>query len=213
VDAPRDRDGRIIRPALLRALESELRILWTDLKAQLPPAEDAQIGQHSDAGRSFWSAMRILWQQTATFEVARGVEGTSGETVAARSSLVGRVRTAAKEYISGRITPGKREKWREVQRSFCAWWRPCIWPDGQLYVALAMRFELCRQINVELPGVRDQVSLTNLGEQFGVLAKSPPVPVLLSGGKSRLAVLSLELTQDLLEQPPEEMEVMDSVTE
>jgi hypothetical protein len=146
-----------------------------------------------------------LWTATRTFEVAKTVEGTSGEAIASRASLVSRSKSAAREFLNGRLKPQKRERWIEVQRAFSAWWRPhlAINGDGEekAIILLAMRWELVGQIGIELPGVTDQTSLTTLGTRFGVLERESPVPAILSGGARRLAVLALELTTELLEEP------------
>jgi hypothetical protein len=45
-----------------------------------------------------------------------------------------------------------------------------------------------------------------LGEKFGVIDPKPPVPTALSGGGNRrLAVLSADLTAELLEVPAEDL--------
>src|SRR5262249_52060114 len=85
-------------------------------------------------------------------------------------------------------------------------WRPCVSPDGECCILLAMRWELVGQIGQELPGVTDQASLTNLGTRFGVLERDPSVTTKLSGGQKRLAVLSLELTHEMIEDPADNSE-------
>jgi hypothetical protein len=196
-DAPRDATGGVVRFDLVRAIRSELEVVWSDLSGTLPRAADTDLGADTEAARRFREAMIRLWTRTQTFEVTRAEQGD----VAARASLISRVRTAYKPYVAAQQNPRGREQWREVQRAFSAWWRPRVTNGGELRVLLAMRWELVGQIGVELPGVTDQASLTRLGERFEVLDPSPGVASTLSGGKARLAVLSPDLTDALMENP------------
>jgi hypothetical protein len=200
-DAPADASGNISRLALARAIRVELEAAWGDLIEQLPAAPAAALGKNTAAGRKFWEAMVRLWTATRTFEVTKGTESTSVESVVARASLISRVRTQARDYLDGTVTARAREKWRETQRAFACWWRPCVRSDGELTLALAMRWELTGQIGLELPGVSDQLSLSELGVRFGVVDPHPPVTTMLSGGTQRLVVLSAELTAELLAVP------------
>jgi putative DNA primase/helicase len=203
VDAPVDANGNGNRGALLRAVKVELEILWTDLCRELP--EQTAAAADSAAGRKFRQALTRLWAATRTFEVSKAAENANGE-VASRASLIGRTKTQAKDYLDGGVAPAAREKWRPVQKHFDAWWRPYTDSKGEVRIALAMRWTLADQIGVELPGVTDQASLTTLGVRFGVLERDPPVPAMLSGGVTRLAVLSLSLTDDLLAEPLDDEE-------
>jgi hypothetical protein len=197
-DVPRDSSGNAIRPDLVRAVQGELAILWSDLCCRLPLATGAELGADTEAGRRFREAMTLLWTRTATFEVTKTAEGDR----AARASLVSRVRTAFAPYRSAQQNPGGREPWREVQGAFSAWWRPSL-RDGELVALLALRWELVGQIGQELPGVTDQASLTRLGTRYGVLDPEPGVGTVLSGGTTRLAVLAPSFAQELLENPAE----------
>jgi len=211
VNAPLNQSGNINRTTLLRAVRSEIEVVWSDLMERLPWMQNTELKQDTAAGKKFREAMVRLWTATRTFEVSRSIEGTSGEAVAARASLLSRAKTQAKEYLSGRVTPGTRERWREVQKAFSAWWRPYV-NEGELTILLAMRWELVGQIGIELPGVSDQASLTALGTQFGVLETAPPVTAMLSGGAKRLAELSLTLVGEMLEDPTTEDQEEGSVT-
>jgi putative DNA primase/helicase len=202
-DAPRDDNGIVNRLALHRAIETERKILWSDLQGELEPAAKAKLGENTAAGRRFREAMVKLWTKTMTFEVAKTLEGTSGEKVAARASLISRVQTQAEQFLNGLRKPTPREcRWTPIQKAFAGWWRPYVREDGAVVIYLAMRDRLCAQVGVDLPGVTDQTSLTYLGEQFGVLDAALPdaVKTRLTGGV-RLAVLSLELTIELLDDP------------
>ena len=212
-DAPRDAGDVVNRPLLLRSIKGELEVLWADLLHSLPAAAGADLGRDSAAGRKFREAMVRLWARTVTFEVQKTVEGTGGEAVAARASLVSRVRSKFKAFKDGRVTPEPRERWREVQTAFSAWWRPWIDGNGEVVPLLAMRWELVCQIGIELPGVSDQASLTALGERYGVTDPSPPVATVVSGGKQRLAVMTPAFAAELMENPVEIEDQDDSVTQ
>ena len=150
----------------------------------LPPLADADMGRDSAAGRVFWEAMVRLWTATRTFEVAKAVAGTAGETTAARASLISRVRSQAKDYLAGSTSPRAREAWRPIQQAFDGWWRPDTTPgDGEIGVLLAIRWRLTGQVGVELPGVTDQASLTALGVRFGCIDPNPAVTGILSGAQ------------------------------
>jgi hypothetical protein len=167
--------------------------------------------RETTAAHRFRTAMLLLWQQTATFQRHTVIKDASEEAVAARASLASRVRTDAKDYLpDGQVCAQPREKWREVQRAFSAWWRPWTDENGERHVLLAMRCDLCNQIGVALPGVTDQASLTKLATRYGLAGEFPGVPDRLSGGPARLLILSLELTRDvlavLLDDPPDDEE-------
>jgi hypothetical protein len=200
-DVPVDDSGATTRPRLLKSVKAELEVLWADLQDRLPTTTGADLGKDTAAGQRFREAMVRLWTKTQTFEVAKATDEGGRDTVAARASLVSRVRTAARDYLGGKVGPGAREKWREVQKAFSSWWRPCLWSDGGFGVRLAMRWELVGQVGVELPGVKNQPTLKTVGERFGVIDASPNVSQALSGGAARLAVLSEALTRELLEDP------------
>src|SRR5262249_4722579 len=161
-------------------------VLWSDLQSTLRPIAEADLGAETAAGRRFWESMVRLWTSTVTFEVAKTTEGTGSETTAARSSLISRVRTQAREDLTQTGSPTRREKWREVQKAFGAWWRPVYAEDdGEATIALAMHWTLTGQVRVELPGVSDQHSLNVLGERSGALDLAPKFAAVSSSGKFR----------------------------
>jgi hypothetical protein len=205
VDAPRDQDGAIKLTALLREIEAEMRVLWCDLLERVSRAEGARLGQVTEAARRFRAAMMALWTAPRTFEVVTTVGGTSGE-VASRASLASQVRTQARPILEGPAGLERRERWREVQRAYAAWWRRGTGPDGEVRIYLAMRAELGGQVGVDLPGVVDQGSLTAIGERLGVIDPAPGVSARLSGGSGgrHLAVLIWDLTRELLAAPLED---------
>jgi hypothetical protein len=207
-DAPRDEKGVLNRAGLIRLVQLEMGVLWAHLIGTLPPAEHVELGKNTEAGKKFREAMVALWTRTQTFEVVKDREAANGEIIA-RSSLVSRVHTRAKDYLADPplVYPAPREKWRRIQHAFDAWWRPWADKEGQIHILLAMRASLAGQTCVDLPGVSDQVSLTRLGGQFGVTQSPPPgVGDVFNRGKMRLAVLALDLAEELLSQPMDDDE-------
>jgi hypothetical protein len=216
-DAPRNQHGEPLRHEVLRTVKAELEVLWADLAERLPMAAEADLGQATAAGRDFRGAMARLWSALCTGEqIKKTGRGTDPlEEMLVRASLLQKVRKSAEPYLKGQVAAGRREKWRTVQPSLMAWWRPGTTREGEVTIWLGMRWQLASQTRVELPGVKDQGSLNELGEKFGVLDPDPPVSRKLTGGTDRLAVLSVEFTQGLLGEPDDGPEVSfgDSVTE
>ncbi len=199
-DAPKDASGRPLRSDLIRLIQLELSVLWSDLLSTLPAEADADLTENTEKGRAFHQAVVHLWKVPVTWEKQQTATGDS----ATRASLVSRVISKQKQADAEQIG---RSKWNHVHSACDAWWRRWVDPEGESLPLLAMRWTLGRQVGIELPGVRDEESLTRLGMQFGVLQKPPPgVPSRLSGGTHRLAVLSLDLCRELLEMPCEDAE-------
>jgi hypothetical protein len=211
-DCPRDeKTGDVNRHSLIKAVKIELEVVWSDLMQELPRLVDAQdLNPDSEAAGKFHEAIVKLWTATRTFQVSKTVEGTSGESIAARASLVSRVRKQAESYLTAKVRPTKREKWRPAQEAFHAYWRPYESPDGEILILLAMRWDLTEQIGIDLPGVASQTHLTALGTRFGMIDPYPPATASLSGGKGRLAVLSKSLATELLEVPEESDDLGDA---
>jgi hypothetical protein len=199
INAPQG-DRGANRPALLKAIRAELEVLWSDELERLPDAPGVSLNAETAAARRFRESMVRLWTATRTWEVVKAAGGGAGGEVAPRTSLVGRVRSQA----AARPPAGKgagRPRWREIRHALAAWWRPCVRHGGGPGLLLGMRWELVGQVGVELPGVTDQPSLTELGRRYGVLDPSPPAPPVLSGGTDRIAVLTPDLTRELLDDP------------
>lgn len=198
VDAPRDEQGGVNRPALLRAIQGELGVLWADLLTSLPREADVDLGRDTERGRQFRQAMIRLWKTPLTWEK----QSTASGDTATRASLASRVLSQF-----ARPRTGNRIAWESVHPACDAWWRPHDVGAGELHPLLALRWTLPGQVGIDLPGVRDEESLTRLGKKFGVIADPPEgVSSRLSGGKHRLAVLTLELCEELLETPNEDPE-------
>ena len=200
IDAPRAASGLLNRHALLYAVKGELEVVWSTLVTTLPNApmkKNGQNGQDTTAARRFREAMIRLWTMPVTWEVVKGETVADGVNV--KSSLISRVRSqrgAAKQSL--------RLRWVPIHPALNAWWRPRRKDDGEEIVYLAMHSNLCSQVKVELPDVRNQGDLTELGKHFGVLEDPPPgVPTKPTGGVTRLVVLSLAVTEELLENPAE----------
>jgi hypothetical protein len=204
VDAPTLPNGGTDRHGLLRSVQRELEICWSNLMLELPPERDVDLAEDTAAGRKFKELFIRLW--TAARLLERSKDG-DGNDVASSANLVSRVRTAARDHRRGVAGPGGKETCRRIHGGYHAWWRPGVTRDGEDFIALAMRHTLSGmgQIPVELPGVSDQASLTRLGVQYGVIDPDPPVSGFLAGGRERLAVLMPRLGMDLLEEPTEEL--------
>jgi putative DNA primase/helicase len=199
-DAPKDVSGEAVRPDLIRLVQVELGVLWADLLSTLPPAADVDLGKDTARGRAFRQAVIRLWKTPGTWERQQ----TPGGDTASKASLASRV---ISQKIRGVAEHPGRDRWQAVHPACDAWWRNWLTPEGELVTLLAMRWTLGSQVGIEMPGVKDEETLTRLGMQFGVLQKPPPgVPSRLSGGKHRLAVLSLDVAQELLEMPSEDPE-------
>jgi len=200
-DAPFSDDGKVDRPSLKRAIQVELEIWWADTIEILPRCDETTLKADSAAGQAWRAAMIRLWTSCKTWDVLRaGADGAHGET-ASRASLISRAQHQAKMYLDGTIKPQARETWRAILPAVSAWWRPSVLRDGEIAILLAMRHDVCGQVGVELPEVTNQDNLTRIGERFGCLDSKPPAPTRLSGGKTRLAVLSRDLTDELLAVP------------
>jgi hypothetical protein len=206
VDAPR-RDGLINRASLIHAVEMELRVVWAGLTDGLPAEAEATLGPQSKAARRWRQHLFLVLTTPQTFEVARSVEGTSGEQVSSRASLITRIQTQARAYLKGEPVPRANPGWQQAHRAFPAWWarRPPSAGKGPPIV-IALRWDLghhCQHAKLPLPGVSDMESLHEVGTRYGVLDSSPPVAAELSGGRRKLAVLAADVTEELLETPQE----------
>jgi hypothetical protein len=196
-DAPRDGNGRANRADLVRVVQIELGIVWADLLSTLPLAAAVDLGRETERGRQFGHAMIRLWKTPQTWEK----QATATSDTATKASLASRVATKFQKRGQDRI------KWEAVHPACDAWWRPHVFPGGELRPLLGMRWTLPGQVGIALPGVTDEDSLTRLGKRFGILGDPPEgVPSRLSGGKNRLAVLTTDFCEELLETPSEDAE-------
>jgi hypothetical protein len=208
VDLPRDGTGGLSRQNLVRAVQTELGVLWSDLKAKLPAPADGGPGAETEAGRRVRQQLITLWTKPHMFEVQQAAD--SGREIACRASLASRARRQARPYAEGTCPAEGRERWRPVHEAYAAWWRPYVSKEGEVGVALAMRFELTTQLGVAVSGATDQASLGRLGERLGCLASdawldAEKIPARLTGG-GRLAVLSPSLVDELFARPAEREE-------
>ena len=132
------------------------------------------------------------------------------EDASRRASLIRRVKTASAEHARRPATPGNRVGWQRAHPAFDAWRRPNTNTEsGEYRILLAMRYELCGQVGLELPEVDDQTNLTSVGKMFGAIMDDPPVSDRLSKGETRLAVLTYALSDDLLAEGESEVELFD----
>jgi hypothetical protein len=198
-DAPPGKDATARLKATISAVKAALGVLWAHLMDSLPVRTGADLGETSADARRFRELLIRLWTATETFEVTKTISGTSGEATAARTSLIGRVRSQARPYLKATLPVPTRPAWRPAQKDWSAWWRPYLHPgDDRPRILLAMHWTLVGQMKREWPGVTDETSLRGLGVRYGCIDPSPPVTGILSGGAKRLAVLSLSVTEELL---------------
>jgi hypothetical protein len=206
VDVPRIAPGaEPPRGALLEAVVCELKILWPDILAATPwPAAAGLSPETAEAAaQKFREALVRIWNAPRVHERVKNKE--DGDIMVFDASLISRVkdlsRDSAKIYEENKGHP----PWTMIHRPFRAWWRPGEGAGGEIVPRLGMRFELGLQMSVALPGVSNQPSLNTIGEAFGLLDPDPKgVPRVTSGGKQRLAVLALDLSQDMLDDPASE---------
>ncbi len=193
-DAPR------LRPALLDAVRCELQVLWPDLMATLPRAHAAALTPETAqaAAAAFREALGRVWNAPCTNE---RIVPDQGPPIVIGGSLVTRVRDLLADPGAVLDEHNGRPPWVMIHRPYSAWCRPAIDDNGEPVVRLAMRYELGAQVKVQLPGAHDQRSMTTLGKALGLFDRNPNVPVMTSGGEERLAVLSLDLSRELLDNP------------
>jgi putative DNA primase/helicase len=199
IDAPRTHAGHVNRAQLLRAVEAELKVYWADLVKKLPFLNDADLGKDSGPSVVFRAQIGKLLTKLHTFEVLRD-KGGCGPEFAERASLLSLVKT---QWGDPELCAAADKGWVRIRRAVSCWWRLAEGVDGKVHAFVGIRWELASQLQVELPGVHDQASLTRLGTKFGVLEKDPRVTPVLSKGKARLAVVSPEITDELMDDPME----------
>jgi hypothetical protein len=202
-DAPRQANGAPSRAELLWKIRAELDVLWATLTRPLPPVPDAAMKAGSAAARAFHEAMVRLWTAATTWEIPKKSDCPEAERIGAtKASLISRVVSQVRAWESIN-TDAVCSPWQKIHPAASAWWRSGA-VAGELRTFLGMRWEVVATVKQELPGVVDQDSLTRLGRAAGVLLMTPPVPDRLDRGKQRLAVLSDELTDELMAVPIEE---------
>src|SRR5262249_13580955 len=153
------------------------------------------------AARRFRAALTALWMAP---RANQRIKLDDGDIIVVAGSLVSRVQEeAGTNWAKCEIPP--RNPWRMIHSPFSAWWRVQMLADGEVVRRLAMRWELTTQIGVPLPGVRDQDSLRALGVRFGAIDPEPDVPARASGG-GRLAVLTVAVAAELLDNPADDAE-------
>lgn len=185
-DAPLRQDGTVNRPALLKTIEVELKILFADLMQTLPCAADADLQEHSAAAKEFRNAMTRILTTPQTWET-----GQNG--ACQRASLISRA--AAMSKFRSRANT---KVWKRVLSAVNLWLRPGVSDDGEIVMLVAIRWELAHQIKIPLFGVVDQDSLVALGVRYGVIDPNPPVPTKTDHGNKRVAVLKREFIEPLL---------------
>lgn len=189
--------------ALLRTIVAALGIVWATELEHLPALDTDAItlDRDSAAGRKFRLAIVKTWTKLVTMEVTmRTDRANQTENRASRTSLAGRVQSAITEGISNRSC------WIPVQKSIDAWYRSSDNGSDFPRVLLAMRYTLPHQIGVEVPGATSQRAFKKLGTDCGVFSDGivNGVRVDRATGGDRLAVLSLEMTAEILVEPQDD---------
>jgi hypothetical protein len=187
---------------LMRAVEAEAKIVFANWLSALPRQGDVDLGPTTQAAQRFREAIIRLWHAPVTFEKEMDV---NGRDLVSSATLASRVLSKSRRNLSEAGGPSSlrtRDGWRQVHPAYGAYWRPFDTPDSESILYLAMKFTLDR--NKQLQGVTDQRSLCRLGESYGVFEKQPPVKRRLGGG-STLAVLTVDLCREILEEPEREL--------
>jgi hypothetical protein len=173
-----------------------LKVLWATTLDKLPHrAVDAELPHTSTDADQFRLAMIRLWTVTNTWrkDIEQPVGGTGGREYAEKTSLASRAMQAYDEVAQRKGSA----MWNPIQsKAVHAYWR--VGTDGRLW--LAMRYTLCDQVGVRLPGVTDAVTMTRLSDRYKVRAVTDAVTARLGGGV-HLLVLSREITDELIQQP------------
>jgi hypothetical protein len=206
-DCPREEGGRVNRLSLIKRIQAEMGVLWSDLRSSLPQAADSMLTADSPAARQFLAAVLRMWRTTGTWEKTR-----DGHTE--KTSLVARARHAVLSHKKSTFNTndvrklGTRRWVRVLNDSVPAWWRVEVTPEGEIRTYLAMREDVGDAMRVPWPdGMRlDHREMVRLGKQYGVFEENPVVPTRNSGGEDRIAVLSRQLTDELLNSDEEALE-------
>lgn len=180
VDAPRDHYKEVKRPALLRYIKAELEILWSDIVRALPDQSQANLDKESALGREFYGAVIRAWTETK-YESGLPDERRGHYTPSGQVSLASRV---AEKIAQGELMG----RWEQILSTKQGYWRRT---DERVY--LGMRWTLGK-----LPGVHNQESLTRLGTMFGVIDPEPDIPGHAKQGTIRVAVLTKDITDELV---------------
>jgi hypothetical protein len=203
-DAPKNDQGQVNRPALIKAVKAELEVMWGDLMRLLPLASGAELTDQTAAAKKFRQAMILLWTYPSTWE-------KDGEHVK-RASLVSRASERARQRLEG-FRVGQRQVegtkgWRRIIDSGDAFWRTDV-VDRQIVTRLAMRWHVAGQMRLELPGVTDQNALSVVGRQFGLIESWRSHRRVTDEGRSTtegVAVLARKFSDELLYRIEDEVE-------
>jgi hypothetical protein len=194
IDAPRTDDGEPVRMALLKAVKTELEILYSDLVRTLPLATGANLLEYSEAAREFRNGVIRTLTTPKTWEMGK-------DGVTHRASLISR----AAEQIRAVNGVGKTGKWKQVLNACNLWWRNVLMDDGEVCTLLAMRWELFHQIGILMPAVRNQEDFSGLGIRYGVIEKENVTEKGRHGPlthtnhkKTRIAILKRDFIEPLL---------------
>lgn len=209
-DAPRRRNGDINRMPLRREIRSELEVLWANLTDPdvLPAESHATLEASSAAGKRFRRSIITVWTAPKTFTVSKTTLHVGDKVDAARASLASRAKHEFEDYTSFKSHHGVTRGWKRVQTAFDAWWR-CDWHGDRPVFRIGMKDSLYFQLQIPVPnGIAHQEELTRLAKQFGCAEMDASVKNRLPGGRC-LLVLSQELSQEIIEEPVDDDEVLE----
>jgi hypothetical protein len=188
IDIPRNDNGDPMRTALLKAVQTELTIMFADLMRTMPPATEAKLMENSAAAGEFRNAVIRVLTTPNCWQLSREDGNTH------RASLISR----AADQIRAVGGVNETKEWRQVINAVNLWWRKVATASGELATLLAMRWELFHQMKIMMPTVHDQESFVSLGTRYGVIDPAPPTSSKTQHGTRRIAVLRQEFVAPLL---------------
>ncbi|HEX5270239.1 MAG TPA: bifunctional DNA primase/polymerase [Gemmataceae bacterium] len=194
-DAPR------ARRYLLDAAKDELQVVWADLLGALPLAHAAALTPDSPAALALRQAIMRVWNAPCT---NRRELQDQGPPIVIGGSLATAAREALPDPCAVLEHSKGRPGWVMIHPPYLAWCRPAVDKGtGEGVIRLGMHYGLGNQLKTDFPGTVDQESFSKLGAALGLIDAQPDVPTRTSGGKDRLAVLALDLSRELLDEPSE----------
>lgn len=177
----------------IRHLIAILGVCWSEHLSDLPKEVHAVLGPDSKAAAAFRERILRLWSAPETWIKC---QPESGEPVhVERMSLASRVRELEFQH---RQEPAK---WRRVLKGLNAFYRLERGKDGQLFIWLGMRWDVCdgKIKGVEISAIQAQTDLTTLMNRYGLSCNEGITDRLRDEeGQSRVCILSRELCAQLL---------------
>jgi primase-polymerase (primpol)-like protein len=207
-DAPvNDETGYVDEVKLSKLVQTALAISWSSTVERLPmQAADAakDMGPNSAAAKKFAADIFRVWTSPSLFKSVPVGDGS--DNAPTRASLASMVEELFKPFKEGRpLKGGGRQRWFQIKTAVSAWWRPGVADDGRIVPRLAMRYDLFDNIGIRSEWATDQQALGDIGRQWGVFTDATDAKGRLTDG-TRLAVLSVKMTDRILSHPTEDTE-------